>query len=112
MAATSGSAARVDFDGNRARHRPVSPRRRYNPSAAVNARYTTVAALRSSGAQIHVATRHGESVRFPHRRHDDDLAGHVQVPNHAPHDGNLLAVFLPEVRAIRLHDIEQLEPQR
>ena len=50
-----------------------------------------------------------EPIGFPYGRHGNDLNGQVQIGHHAPDGRELLRVLFPEIGAIRLHDVEQLE---
>jgi hypothetical protein len=53
-----------------------------------------------------------QSVRFTNGCHSDDRDGNVQIGHEAANDGQLLSVFLAEVRAIWLHDLEKLHDDR
>ena len=62
--------------------------------------------------QMPVARTQRQAVRFAHRGHADDLHGHIQIRDHAPDHRQLLRILFAELRAIRLHDLEQLQHHR
>lgn len=60
------------------------------------------------GRQPRVSRTEGKAVVIAHGRHSDHVAREIQVSVQAPDDGQLLEIFLAEVRARGSHDREEL----
>ena len=60
-------------------------------------------------AQQPIARTHREAVGIAHCRHLDHFHTKVEIGDHPPDHGELLRVFLAEIGAPRLHNVEELE---
>ena len=86
---------------------PAAPHAPSHPAESRNSARHHWCNLALRRRQMLIARTQRETILFPNRRHRHYGYRDVQVFHHTPDNRELLRVFLAEVRAIRLHYLEQ-----